>query len=248
MRAFSQTRTRARPSASRTNIPWALVRRSLKHPCEQARGSSSSSTSTRSWRRTSRPSSCPPPTAATTLRAQTSIPRNVACVQFAFDLMYVLSARRCANTLCCSNSTRDGPNPPCHGDCSLAMLQWAKFSYDWARDDHRIVVRPPHAFESESCSDRDRIAERVGTEPMGECSNGWLGLSLLPTLTVGRCFACCEQHWESGSPGRFEPGMPKLPKVLDACKSGHPTAICHLMSAQSTPLSLNVCAMFADRG
>ena len=82
----------------------------------------------------------------------------------------------CANTLCCSNSTRDGPNPPCHGDCSLAMLQWAKFSYDWARDDHRIVVRPPHAFESESCSDRDRIAERAGTEPMGECSNGRLGL------------------------------------------------------------------------
>ena len=82
----------------------------------------------------------------------------------------------CANTLCCSNSTRDGPNPPCHGDCSLAMLQWAKFSYDWARDDHRIVVRPPRAFGSESCSDRDRIAERVGTEPMGECSNGWLGL------------------------------------------------------------------------
>ena len=38
--------------------------------------------------------------------------RNVASVQFAFDRMYVLSARRCANTLCCSNSTRDGPNPP----------------------------------------------------------------------------------------------------------------------------------------
>ena len=73
--------------------------------------------------------------------ARTSLPRNVASVQFAFELMYVLSARRCANKLCCSNSTRDGPNPPCHGDCSLAMLQWAKFSYDWARDDHRIVVR-----------------------------------------------------------------------------------------------------------
>ena len=84
---------------------------------------------------------------------------------------------------------------------------------------------------------------------MGECSNSRLGLCLLPTLTVDCCFACCEQHWESGSPGRFEPGMPKLPKVLDACASPPhqhlPLDVCskhaaHLMSAQSIPLSLNV--------
>ena len=49
------------------------------------------------------------------------------------------------------------------------MLQWAKFSYDWARDDQRLV----------------------GLNP-------W--------------------HWESGAPGMFEPGMPKLPKVMAAYK------------------------------
>ena len=49
----------------------------------------------------------------------------------------------CSNKLCCSNSTRDGPNPPCDGDCSTAMLQWAKGSYDWARSDPRIVGLNP---------------------------------------------------------------------------------------------------------
>ena len=49
----------------------------------------------------------------------------------------------CSNRLCCNNSTRDGPNTPCDGDCSVAMLQWAKGSYNWARSDPRIVGLNP---------------------------------------------------------------------------------------------------------
>jgi hypothetical protein len=54
-----------------------------------------------------------------------------------------------AERLCCNNSTRDGPNVPCHGDCSMALLQWAKGSYDWARKDSRIVgLNPWYAASS----------------------------------------------------------------------------------------------------
>ena len=43
------------------------------------------------------------------------------------------------NALCCHNQTRDGPNPPCLGNCTVAMLQWAKGIYDWARADVRVA-------------------------------------------------------------------------------------------------------------
>jgi hypothetical protein len=52
------------------------------------------------------------------------------------------------NLLCCSNNTRDGPNPPCNGNCTLAMLQWAQGAYDWARTDERIVGLNPWHYTS----------------------------------------------------------------------------------------------------
>ena len=54
----------------------------------------------------------------------------------------------CSDRLCCNNVTRDGPNPPCNGDCSLAMLQWAKGAYGWARSDPRIVGLNPWHYTS----------------------------------------------------------------------------------------------------
>jgi hypothetical protein len=44
------------------------------------------------------------------------------------------------NSLCCDNSTRDGANPPCKGNCTSAMLHWAKGVYDWARADTRVAA------------------------------------------------------------------------------------------------------------
>lgn len=41
--------------------------------------------------------------------------------------------------LCCNNATRDGPNPRCDGNCTLAMLRWARGVWDWARADERVV-------------------------------------------------------------------------------------------------------------
>lgn len=60
-----------------------------------------------------------------------------------------LSYQRC-NQLCCSNSTRDGANVPCNGDCSVAMLQWAEGSYNWARSDPRIVGLNPWHYTGAS--------------------------------------------------------------------------------------------------
>jgi hypothetical protein len=51
---------------------------------------------------------------------------------------YGCNGTKCSNQLCCSNSTRDGANVPCNGDCTVAMLQWAKGVYAWARSDPRI--------------------------------------------------------------------------------------------------------------
>jgi len=45
--------------------------------------------------------------------------------------------------LCCSASTRDGANPPCGGNCTEALLQWASAAYDWARADERVVGLNP---------------------------------------------------------------------------------------------------------
>ena len=39
---------------------------------------------------------------------------------------YSCNTTACSNRLCCSNNTRDGPDVPCNGDCTAAMLQRAK--------------------------------------------------------------------------------------------------------------------------
>lgn len=56
----------------------------------------------------------------------------------------------CADTICCRKSTPYGSNPPCSGNCSRAMLQWARFFYDWAREDQHIVGVAPYHWETRS--------------------------------------------------------------------------------------------------
>ena len=51
--------------------------------------------------------------------------------------------RTVGNRLCCAPATRDGPNPPCAGNCTRALLQWAATCYDWARTDPRVVGLNP---------------------------------------------------------------------------------------------------------
>ena len=53
-----------------------------------------------------------------------------------------------SNELCCCNSTRDGANPPCNGNCTSAMLAWAKGVYDWARADPRVAALNVWHFDS----------------------------------------------------------------------------------------------------
>ena len=48
-----------------------------------------------------------------------------------------------ANELCCNAGTRDGANPPCHGNCTKPMVQWALDSYNWARSEPRMVGLNP---------------------------------------------------------------------------------------------------------
>ena len=45
------------------------------------------------------------------------------------------------NSLCCNNNTRDGANPPCHGDCAAAMVSWAHGIYDWANQYHKSQIK-----------------------------------------------------------------------------------------------------------
>ena len=52
---------------------------------------------------------------------------------------YGSDTRASRDSLCCSNVTRDGANPPCGGNCTSAMLQWAEGIYSWARSDSRVV-------------------------------------------------------------------------------------------------------------
>ncbi len=53
-----------------------------------------------------------------------------------------------ATALCCSPHTRDGPNPSCAGNCTTAMLAWAREAYDWARSDARIVGLAPWHYST----------------------------------------------------------------------------------------------------
>ena len=58
-----------------------------------------------------------------------------------------------SDVYCCPADTHNpadpGPNVPCHGNCTLAMLQWAKSSYDWARTDTRVVgIAPWHYYSA----------------------------------------------------------------------------------------------------
>ena len=68
-------------------------------------------------------------------------------------VLFVPPAYSCSNgsspafndRFCCSNSTRDGANPPCHGDCEAALAGWARATYAWARSDTRFVgINPWH--------------------------------------------------------------------------------------------------------
>lgn len=62
-------------------------------------------------------------------------------------VMFVTPAYSCitggdasfADRFCCHNDTRDGANPPCHGDCERALSEWALEAYNWARTDERFV-------------------------------------------------------------------------------------------------------------
>lgn len=63
---------------------------------------------------------------------------------------YGCNTVECSNTLCCNNNTRDGANVPCNGNCTIAMLQWAKGSYDWARSDPRVVGLNPWHYNVDS--------------------------------------------------------------------------------------------------
>ena len=63
---------------------------------------------------------------------------------------YGCNTAACSNQICCNNNTRDGANVPCNGNCTIAMLQWAKGSYDWARSDPMIVGLNPWHFNVDS--------------------------------------------------------------------------------------------------
>jgi hypothetical protein len=63
---------------------------------------------------------------------------------------YGCNTTACSNQLCCNDKTRDGANVPCNGSCPVAMLQWAKGSYDWARSDPRIVGLNPWHYTTRS--------------------------------------------------------------------------------------------------
>eukprot|EP00035_Acanthoeca_spectabilis_P033536 m.24187 g.24187 ORF g.24187 m.24187 type:complete len:336 (+) comp6038_c0_seq1:79-1086(+) len=53
-----------------------------------------------------------------------------------------------AAKICCSQVTRDGPNPPCHGNCTDAVVSWALAAYDWAREDPRVIGLNPWHWSS----------------------------------------------------------------------------------------------------
>ena len=61
--------------------------------------------------------------------------------------------RTIGNQLCCAPATRDGPNPPCAGNCTRALLQWAAACYDWARTDPRVVGLNPWHWDTRSATD-----------------------------------------------------------------------------------------------
>jgi hypothetical protein len=56
------------------------------------------------------------------------------------------------DNLCCPADTHNpedpGPNPECGGNCTLAMLEWGKGAYDWARIDERLVGLAPWHYYS----------------------------------------------------------------------------------------------------
>mmetsp|Transcript_39553 Transcript_39553/g.77811 ORF Transcript_39553/g.77811 Transcript_39553/m.77811 type:complete len:120 (-) Transcript_39553:45-404(-) len=52
-----------------------------------------------------------------------------------------------ANEICCNNSTRDGANPECNGDCEKALVLWAQDCYNWALSDHKMVGLAPWHYD-----------------------------------------------------------------------------------------------------
>ena len=51
-----------------------------------------------------------------------------------------------ADQICCNADTRDGANPPCHGNCTQPMIDWAIDSYNWARSEPRMIGLNPWHF------------------------------------------------------------------------------------------------------
>lgn len=58
--------------------------------------------------------------------------------------------RSMGDKLCCNSNTRDGANPPCAGNCTAALAQWAATVYEWARADPRVVGLNPWHWNTRS--------------------------------------------------------------------------------------------------
>lgn len=72
--------------------------------------------------------------------------QSVLFVPPAFSCSYG-SSNAFVQRFCCSNTTRDGANPPCHGNCEVSHIQWAIDTYNWARSEHRFVGINPWYWE-----------------------------------------------------------------------------------------------------
>jgi hypothetical protein len=70
-----------------------------------------------------------------------------------------------ADHFCCNNNTRDGPNPPCHGDCEAALSLWARQSYDWARSDERFVGLNPWHWSQQGDPPPSRLPPNTSMDP-----------------------------------------------------------------------------------
>ncbi len=74
-----------------------------------------------------------------------------------------------AVSYCCNQNTRDGANPPCT-TCESALIPWARDSYEWARNEPRIVGLAAwfyHAAWGPGYSDMPRLLQTykaIGTE------------------------------------------------------------------------------------
>ena len=78
-----------------------------------------------------------------------------------------------ASRFCCSNATRDGRNPDCHGNCTTAMAAWAQASYDWARSDPRFIGLVPWHWAQPGFPSASSWPPQTSMEPgLGHMSEG----------------------------------------------------------------------------